>query len=194
MKTILGAIALVTLGLIGGIAVERVSARHDSAGAKRQELERRNSRLMAIELQTHGRHEVFEREWRERLARIDEAVQVSDTRAAVAAWREAYSAAMRRGQWRDLVEVGEAALRIGDVPDLGETPQTAARRSYVTALYRAQAQRSVDGILRVAQGFASLDDRAVAENCVTLAYRVADSDADAQARVRAFAAQLASRR
>jgi hypothetical protein len=194
MRSLVVAIVLVALGLVGGIAVERVSARHQSTGAERQELEWRNRRLMAIELQTSGRHEVFERQWRERLERIAEAVQVGDTPAAVVEWREAYSTAMRSGQWRDLVEVGEAALRVGDVPDFPEGPRTAARRSYLTALYRAQAQRSVDGILRVAEGFASLDDRAVVEHCIALAYRVAGSDADTEAHVRAFAAHFASRR
>jgi hypothetical protein len=111
---------------------------------------------IAIELQTHGRHEAFQREWRQRLERVHEAVVLGDTRTAVAAWREAYAAAMRGGQWRDLIEVGEAALWVGDVAEFAETAPGAARKSYLTALYRAQAQRSVAGVLQAAEGFAAM--------------------------------------
>ena len=93
---------------------------------------------------------------------------------------------MRGGQWRDLIEVGEAALRVGDVPEFTETAPGAARKSYLTALYRAQAQRSVDGVLQAAEGFAALGDRAAVENCLVMANRLADDDAEAQASIRAF--------
>ena len=142
---VVGVFGLVSFGLGCGIAVDRVqAARQRTAGfaSYREALEERNRRLMAIELQTHGRHEAFQREWQARLDRIQEAVVLGDTRTAVAAWREAYGAAMRGGLWRDLIEVGDAALRVGDVPEFADTAAGAARKSYLTALYRAQAQRS----------------------------------------------------
>jgi hypothetical protein len=181
---------LVAIGLAGGIAVDRVQAAHERAAVLepyRDALQQRNRQLMAIELQTHGRHEAFEREWRQRLERIGEAVVLGDTRTAVTAWRDAYGAAMRGGQWRDLIDVGDAALRIGDVGGFAETAPGAARRSYLTALHRAQSQGSVDGILRAAEGFAGLGDTAAVQSSVAIARRVADADTEAQGRVVSFA-------
>ena len=117
-------------------------------------------------------------------------VVLGDTRTAVAAWREAYGAAMRSGQWRDLIDVGDAALRVGDVPDFAETAQGAARKSYLTAVYRAQAHGAVDGVLRAAEGFAALGDRAAMENCVVMAQRLAGANPDAQQQVVDFAARF----
>ena len=187
--TVIGVLGLVSFGLGCGVAVDRVQAARERAAVLepyREALQQRNRQLMAIELQTRGRHEAFQREWRQRLERVHEAVVLGDTRTAVAAWREAYAAAMRGGQWRDLIEVGEAALRVGDVPEFAETAPGAARKSYLTALYRAQAQRSVDGVLQAAEGFAALGDRAAVENCLVMAVRVADDDPEAQANIRAF--------
>ena len=45
---------------------------------------------------------------------------------------------------------------------------------YLTALYRAQAQRSLEGILRVAEAFAALGDAAAVQSCMVMAGRVAD--------------------
>jgi len=190
-----GVLSLVSLGpllfgLLCGIAVDRVQAAHERAavlGPYRDSLQARNRQLMAIELQTHGRHEAFQREWRQRLDRIGEAVTLGDTRTAVAVWREGYAAAMQRGQWRDLIDIGDAALRIGDIADFAETAAGAARRSYLTALYRAQSQGSLDGILQVAEGFAGLGDTAALQNCIVIARRVADGDPEAQSRVVSFA-------
>ena len=143
-----GVLGLVSLGplffgLLCGIAVDRVQAAHERAAVLepyKESLQARNRQLMAIELQTHGRHEAFQREWRQRLDRIGEAVTLGDTRTAMAVWREGYAAAMQKGQWRDLIDIGDAALRIGDIADFAETAPGAARRSYLTALHRAQSQ------------------------------------------------------
>ena len=150
-------------------------------------LQQRNRHLMAIERRTAGRHEAGQRQWRAQVDRIDEAVLVGDTRGAVKMWREAYVDAMRHGQWRDVMDVGDVALRIGDVAELRESPQAAARRSYLTGLQRALAQNSLDGVLRAAEAFSMLGDRAVVENCLVLAGRIAGDDVEARGRVRAFA-------
>jgi hypothetical protein len=189
---VLGLVSLGPLffGLLCGIAVDRVQAAHERAAVlepDKDSLQARNRQLMAIELQTHGRHEAFQREWRQRLDRIGEAVTLGDTRTAMAVWREGYAAAMQRGQWRDLIDIGDAALRIGDIADFAETAPGAARRSYLTALHRAQSQGSVDGILQVAAGFAGLGDTAALQNCVDIARRVADGNPEAQSRVVSFA-------
>src|SRR5919201_3406347 len=86
---------LVVLSFISGVAVDRVQAgraRADALKPYEEALRQRNRQFMAIELQTRGRHEAFQREWRQRLDRIGEAVVLGDTKTAVAAWREAYAA------------------------------------------------------------------------------------------------------
>ena len=186
---------LVAFGFVSGVAVDRVQAgraRTNVLKSYEEALRQRNRQFMAIELRTLGRHEAFQREWRQRLERIDEAVVLGDTRTAVAVWREAYGAAMRSGHWRDLIDVGDAAIGIGDVQDFAETAAGAARKSFLTALYRAQAQQAVDGVLRAAEGFASLGDRAAVQSCVAIAYRVAATDAAARAQVSAFAERFAA--
>jgi len=47
----------------------------------------------------------------------------------------------------------------------------AARRSYLTALHRAQAPRSLEGVLRVAEDFAALGDAAAVQSCMVMAGR-----------------------
>src|SRR5262249_28029687 len=141
------AMGFVAFGFVSGVAVDRVHASRARAGApssNAEVLQQRNRHLMAIELRTLGRHQAFQREWQQRIERIDEAVILGDTKGAVAIWREAYAAAMRSGHWRDLMAVGDAAIGIGDVAEFAETAAGAARKSYLTALYRAQAQRATD--------------------------------------------------
>ena len=41
-------------------------------------------------------------------------------------------------------------------------------------------------MLQAAEGFAALGDRAAVENCLVMANRLADDDAEAQASIRAF--------
>jgi hypothetical protein len=191
----IGAAGFLMLGIVCGIAADRAMAdrRRDAVLEPYQDaLRERNRHVMAVALRTHGRHEVFQRAWAAQLARIDEAVFVGDARGAVAAWRDAYSAAMRSGRWRDLVEVGAAAVRVGDVPEFRETPYAAARRSYLTALLRAQAERSVDGVLRVAEGFEELGDRLVVEHCLAMAYTMAEGHPEARAEVVTFATRVLS--
>jgi hypothetical protein len=53
-----------------------------------------------------------------------------------------------------------ARPRIGGGPDAA---RTAARKAYPAALFRARAQRSIDGTRRAADAFARLGDRDVTE-------------------------------
>jgi hypothetical protein len=114
------------------------------------------------------RDDAFERQWQVAIESIDEALRLGDTAGAAARWREAYGMAIRSGGWSQLADVGDAALRIGDAPALQPSAAGAARQSYLTALYRARAQRSAEGIGRVCEAFLLLGDRDVAERCSRL--------------------------
>jgi hypothetical protein len=119
------------------------------------------------------RDDTFERQWQVALGAIDDALLLGDKARAVARWREAYGMAIRNGGWSQLADIGDAALRIGDAPALQPSAAGAARQSYLTALYRARAQRSAEGIGRVCDAFRLLGDRDVAERCSRLVAQLA---------------------
>ena len=62
------------------------------------------------------------------------------------------------------------------------------RQTYLTALFRARSEGSVEGVLRTAERFAELGDRGVVEQCIRAARQVAASSRDPQTEeyVRAF--------
>jgi hypothetical protein len=91
-----------------------------------------------------------------------------------------------------MIDVGDAALRVGPIPEFRDAPDAAARRSYLTALFRARGQGSLDGILRACQGFALLGDTPVVHQCIGIGHDVARTDPVADGRVTAFAHQLVS--
>lgn len=109
--------------------------------------------------------------WQLQLRRADEALEAKDVRAAERALREAYTAAFGSRRWEGLVEVGDAALRLGADPASRQAAVVSARRAYLAALLEARRQRSVAGALRASEAFAALGDRAVAAE----AFRVAEA-------------------
>ena len=72
-----------------------------------------------------------------------------------------------------MLAAGDAALRIGKVARLRKHYEAKARETYLSALFRARAQRSVEGVLRVAEAFSMLGDREVVDQCLVIAGRVA---------------------
>ena len=183
-------VGLLVFGVLIGIAIDQMRFdRHRAAVLKPYEdaLRHRNEALMSLELATTGRHRSFETQWRQSLEDIDNARQTGNPGRAVAAWREAYRAAVRTGRWDTMIDVGDAALRVGAVPGLREPPEAAARRSYLPALVRARGQRSLEGILRACEGFALLGDMPVVQQCLAMGHETAKSDPVADARVTAFA-------
>ncbi len=96
--------------------------------------------------------------WVERLQRVDRAVTQQDVSMAVYEWREALGAALGTQQWQPLVEVADAALRVDAMLPIPGRLQAEARRIYLSALFRARAQRSLEGVQRVAEAFERLGD------------------------------------
>jgi hypothetical protein len=79
-----------------------------------------------------------------------------------------------------MIEVGDAARRFA-----GGRPR--ARQAFLTALFRARQQRSLDGVLRAATGFGELGDRDTLAQALRMAERAAGPDPRAQARVQVIA-------
>jgi len=184
------ATGLVGVGVLGGVVIDRMRFdRHRMAVLKPYEdaLMRRNQMLMRLELATNGRHPAFDAQWRQALQDIDDAWQTANPGRAAAAWRDAYRAAVRSGRWDAMIDVGDAALRVGPVSEFRDAPDAMARRSYLIALFRARAEASPDGVLRACEGFALLGDLPVVKQCIGISHALAKSDPVADGRVVAFA-------
>jgi hypothetical protein len=129
------------------------------------------------------------RPWARAVQLVDERLQQGDVAGAVRAWYEASVAALASRDWEGMLETGDAYLRIGDASGIGPAARPKARQQYLSALYRARAAGSVEGVLRAAQAFQALGDHDVVQGCIRIAEDVVAQrgDVEEQGRVRAFA-------
>ena len=122
--------------------------------------------------------------WMSPLRDMDDAIARGDFTAAETARREAYRAAIASRRWEGFLAAGDAILRLGEATQRRGTAEPEARRLYLSALFRAPGQQSLDGVLLATEAFARLGDRDVVEKGLRLARDLAGSDPEAQARVR----------
>lgn len=125
-----------------------------------------------------------ERARRAALVSVNEALARGDAAASLRAWQQAYEAARMNRGWRGLVEVGDAGVRIEAEMKGAAATAPRARKVYLAALNRARAERSVDGAVRVAEGFSQLGDREVTERVLGIAASLAVHSHDASAPMR----------
>jgi hypothetical protein len=123
--------------------------------------------------------------WTVLLDRADAALARGNTAAALTAWREAQAAAVRSGQWEGMIAVGDAARRLEASGGPQRNGLALARQAYLTALFRARREHSVEGALRVAAAFGELGDRDVLAQALRVAEKQAGRDPIKRARVRA---------
>jgi hypothetical protein len=202
---LLGALYLIAVGALLGVATERFRFDEVRTGVVRQMEEvvaRIRSRAMAFEreIQTVSLPpaatpvtDTRERPvtWSTHIEAMERALARRDFAAAEAAWREAHGAAVRTRAWRPLVEVGEAAVRIGHASGHSRSAAARARDLYMAALARARADRSVEGVLHVAESFEALGDHAIVEQCLIIAERMGASRyAEDSARLKALSDRL----
>jgi hypothetical protein len=76
--------------------------------------------------------------------------------------------------WHAVLLIGDDARARGDAG--------AARRAYLTALFRARGERSLFGMLSAAEGFKALGDREVVEHALRMAAALGPDADDAAAR------------
>jgi hypothetical protein len=122
--------------------------------------------------------------WTLPLRDMDQAIGRGDVASAVTARNEAYRAAIVSRRWEGFLAAGDAILRLGEMTQSRSTAEPEARRLYLSALFRARGQQSLDGVLLATEAFARLADRAVVEQGLRMARDLAGSDPEAQARVR----------
>jgi len=119
-----------------------------------------------------------------RLAAVDRALATGNLPAAQRAWHDMYVQALEGRDWQELVSVADGELRIARrVGGRWDDGSPRARELYLVALFRARAQGSRDGVLRVAQRFAAVGDREAA----AMALRLVDTTAPPQAETPATA-------
>ena len=128
--------------------------------------------------------------WLTPLQEMDSAIARADVMAAATAQHLAYRAALESRKWEGLLAVGDATLRLGEVTQSPRLAGPEVRRLYLTALFRARAANSLDGVLQTTEAFAQLGDAQVVEQGLNLARDLAGPDPEAQARVRALASRL----
>ena len=115
---------------------------------------------------------------------MDQAIGRDDVASAVTARNEAYRAAIASRRWEGFLAAGDAILRLGDMTQSRSTAEPEARRLYLSALFRAHGQQSLDGVLLATEAFSRLGDRDVVEQGLRMARDLAGSDPEARARVR----------
>jgi hypothetical protein len=93
-----------------------------------------------------------------------------------------------------MLDAGDFAVRIGDTGGLRGPAAARARGSYLTALFRARRDGSIDGVLRAAEAFAAVGDTDIADQALRVAERlIANGDAAARERYRQTAERLRAR-
>jgi len=133
--------------------------------------------------------------WTAYLDEVEMALAAGDRARAMRAWGDAQAAALASRRWEPLLDVGDASLRVGDGTGSPARARVSARHAYRAALFRARAQRSVDGVLRAADAFARLGDRDVTEGALHAARKLAarTPDTSLHSRVELDAARIAAR-
>ena len=116
--------------------------------------------------------------WHVSLGRVNEAMERKDYPTAARLWHEAYLAATSARRWDGLVEVADTYRRLGELGGFEAVARARARELYLTALFRARGEASLDGVLRVAAAFVELEDREMVEQCIQIAQRVAAQGPD----------------
>jgi hypothetical protein len=116
--------------------------------------------------------------WVSHLHALDQALTARDPNAAARAWLDAYRAARVAGNWRALVAVGDASLRLGEAQGSRRMARAQTRQAYLLALTQADRQRSLDGVLVATEAFAALGDQAMVEGALRIAERLAARTGD----------------
>ena len=111
--------------------------------------------------------------WLGAIERMDHAVAARDISVAERAMHEAYVTAVASRRWDSMIAVGDAYMRLGDATDHRGGGRAKARQAYLTAFFRARAERSIDGLLRSVEVFSDLGDRSVAVQCLKTAEALA---------------------
>jgi hypothetical protein len=181
----------ITVGLLtrgGGLIVhgpDHAALRGARAGIH-DELER-------MESAAPGGRPRDDRLWRVHLDLVEQELARGRVDGAVRAWYDAYGAALASRTWPGMIAVGDAFIAIGRAAGTPGGARMNARESYLTAVIRARREGSVEGVLRAAEAFGQLDERASVEHCLHIAAQLATGNEAAQRRLGEFRQRWAAR-
>ncbi len=136
--------------------------------------------ILAADGTPAARVERADLELAQRLREADASLAAGDGQTALVRLRAAHRAALRTERWDAMTEVGDAARRASAMAAPPGRAMAMASRAYLAGLARAREQRSLDGVLRIAEGFAALGDREMVEYCIGVATRLAEADREAE--------------
>jgi hypothetical protein len=128
--------------------------------------------------------------WTPAIQRVDAALAKKEYSAALRAANDAYTLALATTRWDGMIQAGDLYRRIGEATGLRRSFEGKAREAYQKAFFRARQQASVEGILRVTEGYAALGDTQMVGMGLRVAERLAARDPEAQADIRTFRARL----
>jgi hypothetical protein len=128
--------------------------------------------------------------WTPAIEQVDNALARKEYSAALRAANDAYTLALGTTRWDGMVCAGDLYRRIGEATGLRRSFESKAREAYQKAFFRARQQASVEGILRVTEGYYALGDTQMVGLGIRVAERLAARDPEAQADVRTFRARL----
>jgi hypothetical protein len=128
--------------------------------------------------------EVSESRWAADVREVDEALANGDSSTALRAWHSACLEALGSQRWEPMLDVGDAALRIGQATGFTGAFTAKARQAYHVGLYRAHKEGAAAGVRRVGAAFAAMGDRAAVEQCANIAQRLDPVPATPVARFR----------
>lgn len=131
--------------------------------------------------------------WTPYIEQFDRALAAGDTAGAERLLKEAHWLAFGSRRWEGYVAVGDARRRLAAVAADPAIEWTRARQAYLSGLLRAQALRSLEGVLRTAEGFAALGDREMVTQCLVVARNLAGNSEAGRALIEAAAAGLTER-
>ena len=116
--------------------------------------------------------EMRESSWAAEVRQVNEALAGGDASAALRAWHSACLEALGSQRWEPMLEIGEAAIRIGQVTGFTVAFTAKARQAYHVGLYRAHKEGAAAGVQRVGEAFSALGDQAAVEQCAGIAERL----------------------
>src|SRR5262245_59144293 len=101
---------------------------------------------------------------------IKQALSAGDLSEATHRWTDAYVLAVRMRRWEPMAVTGDLAVELSLRDSVAEPFRENARRAYWSGLFRARAEDSSPGALRIAASLAALGDAELAMQ----ARRIAD--------------------
>jgi hypothetical protein len=122
---------------------------------------------------------------------MDKAIARGDFMSAGDFRRDLYRSAIASGRWEAFLAAGDGVRRLGDATQSPRAAEPDARRLYLTALFRARSQSSLDGVLQTTEALARLGDHDMVLRGLAIARDLAGPDPAAQLRVRAVEDQWA---